>query len=101
MIDRTTVRPPSPESNTPIGRRSLIGVPRPLDGKVPLLSWSPPQRSLDLLLGNLQVGRPRSRGQVLPAPVGEQADDLRPVEIAGHSQRRVEHRAGGDAREDA
>src|SRR5436190_1051821 len=69
MIARATVRPPTPESNTPIARSSLIG------GRLP------PERLRDLLLRLLELGRPGLRREVLPAAVGEEAHDVGVVQL--------------------
>src|SRR5947207_96673 len=87
MMARTTVRPPSPESNTPMGRASLTG--------------SPPQGPLDLLLGELEVGGPRARREVLPSPVGEEAHHVARLDPTGHPDGGVHHRARRDPGENA
>ena len=66
---RATVRPPTPESKTPIGARIAH-------------ARSPPQRLRDALLGALDLGRPGVGRQVLPPAVGEQAHDVALVELA-------------------
>src|SRR5205814_4710116 len=89
MIARATVSPPTPESNTPIARSSLMP------------SGLPPQRLRDLLLRAFELRRPRLRGEVLPSAVGKETDDVRAIEVRGDPSRNVHDRARGDAGEDA
>src|ERR1051326_8832295 len=61
---------------------------------------SPPV--LALHCGPWVIGLPEVGGEVLPAPVGEYADDDGAlVLLAGEAEGDVDDRAGGDAREDA
>src|SRR5205085_11387354 len=99
---RATVRPPRPESNSPIGLASLMLAPTwTRRGAPPMGPPSPPQRLLDLLASQILVRRPRLRGQVLPAAVGQQAHDVSPVHARRYPLRHVQHGARGDPREDA
>src|SRR3990170_6173118 len=85
-IARTTVSPPTPESNTPTARGLLTG--------------SPPQGLRDALLGAFELGGPGLGRQVFPSPVGKQAHDLGSLELGRDPLRDVDHGARGDAGED-
>src|SRR5262245_22050080 len=90
---RATVSPPTPESNTPMGRLSGISV---RSG-----SRLPPQRLRDLLLRLVLVRGPGIRAQVLPPAVGEQAHDVAVVEVGRDPAGHVDHGAARDPGEDA
>src|SRR5436190_11569912 len=94
MIARATVSPPTPESNTPIARSSLMSA-------FPLHEPLPPEGLRDLLLRLLEFRRPGLGGEVLPTTVGEEAHDVRGLELRGDAPRDVHDRARGDAGEDA
>src|SRR5688572_14862466 len=66
-------------------------------------SLLPPDDLLGFLVGvELGMGGVPDLGAViLPAGVGENADDLAALDAPGEAQRAVEHRAGGEAGKDA
>src|SRR4051812_35705434 len=94
MIARATVSPPTPESNTPIARSSLMP-------PLPLREALPPEGLRDLFLRLLELRSPGLRGEVLPTTVGEETHDVRGLDLRGDAARDVDDRAGGDPGEDA
>src|SRR5262245_31950818 len=98
MTARATVSPPTPESKMPMGRASM--------GKDDTAGGGPgralgPQLAAEASLGGLRVGPVGAGGQVFPAAVGGEDDDVGPVEPLGHPQGDVQDGPGGDAGEHA
>src|SRR5215213_1384174 len=92
---RATVSPPTPESKMPMGRGSMTED----DTGARAARCSGPELAAEAGLGGLRVGAVGAGGEVLPAAVGGQDDDLGLVKGLGHPQGDVQDGPGGDAGE--
>src|SRR4029453_7821865 len=94
MTARATVSPPTPESKMPMGRGSMTGDDTAAAGPGRGLG---PQLAAEAGLGGVRVGPVGAGGQVLPAAVGREDDDLGPLQALGHPQGDLQDGPGGDA----
>src|SRR5215212_6826637 len=98
MTARATVSPPTPESKMPMGRWSMVEDDTAAGDPGRGLG---PQLAAEAGLGGVRVGPVGAGGQVLPAAVGGEDDDVGPLQAFGHPQGDVQDGPGGDAGEQA